>query len=375
MTARLGLALAITLSLTAPLAAQVPTVIVNDTFDTYADQAAFEAAWPRWEGGAGIPAGAPSTLLPSGTLSTEQAKSPTQSIRIQADPAAVPPVFNASENSQRNQFTLPQTTGLPAADNVIKFSFDFYDVLTGGANGNPFRQSASMQMAAGTGNAQTIAMGLHNNLIASQDGGNFYMARIVGFTPTFLPPTGATPNPAPTAGAFFKLNDVGAPARSQGWHNLAVTIDDLNFKFYVDGVLSKTIANTFTPREYDALRIGSGFSSANSIAYYDNVTVELNPAPILPTFNADFDSNGVVDGKDFLTWQRNFGAVGQISKVNGDADGDGNVNDADLTLWKTSFGGPPPAVGGAIAAVPEPASMAMAAVALVAGFAAARRRS
>ena len=56
----------------------------------------------------------------------------------------------------------------------------------------------------------------------------------------------------------------------------------------------------------------------------------------------------------------------------GDADGDGNVNDADLAIWTTQFGTTttPPAT---VSAVPEPATLALAAMG-VAGLAAWRRR-
>jgi lysophospholipase L1-like esterase len=44
---------------------------------------------------------------------------------------------------------------------------------------------------------------------------------------------------------------------------------------------------------------------------------------------ADFDSDGDIDGGDFLTWQRGLGLSGQSNKSTGDANGDGNVNGAD----------------------------------------------
>ena len=73
--------------------------------------------------------------------------------------------------------------------------------------------------------------------------------------------------------------------------------------------------------------------------------------------SADFDSDGDVDGNDFLIWQRGFGLTGQTSKVNGDANGDGSVTGADLGIWKSTFGSP----GGlsAASAVPEPATAQM----------------
>jgi hypothetical protein len=53
---------------------------------------------------------------------------------------------------------------------------------------------------------------------------------------------------------------------------------------------------------------------------------------------ADFDSDGDVDGADFLTWQRGLGTAA-ATKAQGDADGDADVDGADLGLWKSQFGG------------------------------------
>ena len=54
----------------------------------------------------------------------------------------------------------------------------------------------------------------------------------------------------------------------------------------------------------------------------------------------DFDSDGDVDGNDFLVWQRG-GAPGGVTQAN-------------LTAWQTNYGVP---VVAAVAAVPEPASL------------------
>jgi hypothetical protein len=99
------------------------------------------------------------------------------------------------------------------------------------------------------------------------------MARILGYTPT---DTGGS------SGSFFKLNEAGAPIRSTGWHNLAVVISDLDFKFYVDGILSETVAQTGTLRSYDVVRLGSGLSNAGNEAFFDNVTVEVIAVPEPP---------------------------------------------------------------------------------------------
>jgi hypothetical protein len=82
-------------------------------------------------------------------------------------------------------------------------------------------------------------------------------------------------------------------------------------------------------------------------------TLTLDPPSVE---NADFDSDGDVDGADFLTWQQNLGiSDGSATSAMGDANGDGNVTAEDLTVWTTQFG---PA-GGAVA-VPEARSASLA---------------
>lgn len=55
--------------------------------------------------------------------------------------------------------------------------------------------------------------------------------------------------------------------------------------------------------------------------------------------NADFSSNGVVDGADFLIWQRNLGATGDdATRFTGDADASTTVDAVDLQIWEENFG-------------------------------------
>jgi hypothetical protein len=86
--------------------------------------------------------------------------------------------------------------------------------------------------------------------------------------------------------------------------------------------------------------------------------------------DADFDNDGDVDGRDFLVWQRGVGTNSGATNSQGDANGDGAVNGADLALWRSRFG--TTAVQATVGAVPEPASLALAALAALA--ASVRRR-
>jgi hypothetical protein len=77
-------------------------------------------------------------------------------------------------------------------------------------------------------------------------------------------------------------------------------------------------------------------------------------AGITPTFDGDFDTDGDVDGNDFLVWQRGVGTT---------------YDAADLADWKANYG-----AGPGLSAVPEPSSLVLGALATLAVGCARRRR-
>ena len=80
---------------------------------------------------------------------------------------------------------------------------------------------------------------------------------------------------------------------------------------------------------------------------------------------ADFDNNGIVDGDDFLRWQRGLGLTNQANNSTGDADGNGTVDGLDLAIWRAQFGGAPVVVAAASATtVPEPTTIGLLALAI-----------
>jgi hypothetical protein len=219
-------------------AAIIPTlanaqILVNDNFDSYADHTAFTNVW--------TPIGT------SGTLSALQSVSAPNSV-------------NMATTAQRNGRSFTES-GLAAGLTAIRFSLDYYDSDSTAA---PYRQYANLQDGASPGGSgQLVSLGLNNNLLSAADGGNFFMARILGYN----------------SNNYFKLNDNPSLLRTTGWHNLAVIISDLDFKFYVDGQLAETVAQTgLTLRSYDVVRIGSGLSSTREV-FYDNVRVEVIQVP------------------------------------------------------------------------------------------------
>jgi alpha-amylase len=81
---------------------------------------------------------------------------------------------------------------------------------------------------------------------------------------------------------------------------------------------------------------------------------------IVGTVNGDFDLDGDVDGRDFLTWQRNVGLVSGVRYDRGDADLNGVINGDDLTIWQAAYGNPGLTASTAVSvAVPEPHSVTL----------------
>jgi hypothetical protein len=59
---------------------------------------------------------------------------------------------------------------------------------------------------------------------------------------------------------------------------------------------------------------------------------------VLRGTTADMDVDGDADGADFLLWQRNLGATGNLTRRDGDAFFNGVVDGDDLTIWRDNFG-------------------------------------
>lgn len=90
-----------------------------------------------------------------------------------------------------------------------------------------------------------------------------------------------------------------------------------------------------------------------------------------PAF-ADFNGDAIVDGADFLQWQRNRGKA-NATRADGDADNDQDVDRADLLAWRYYFGSSVSAAA-TVAGVPEPAAITLLAITVVAISAARRPR-
>ena len=95
-------------------------------------------------------------------------------------------------------------------------------------------------------------------------------------------------------------------------------------------------------------------------------TAELRPhLTVSFSLPGDFDHNDVVDAADLSVWESNVGLGSGALHTQGDADLDGDVDGGDFLIWQRQVGqtpNPPSA-----AAIPEPATVALMAVAVILG--------
>lgn len=96
--------------------------------------------------------------------------------------------------------------------------------------------------------------------------------------------------------------------------------------------------------------MGGDAASLETTTTFDNFRL-TTAAPVL---SADFDNDGDVDGADLGEWKTAFGTTDV-----GDANNDGVSDGADFLMWQQQYS--PPAV--AVAAVPEPGAIVLAALA------------
>lgn len=112
-----------------------------------------------------------------------------------------------------------------------------------------------------------------------------------------------------------------------------------------------------------------GSTSSGATHQLDEYFLGTGILTVTPALHpGDFDSDGDVDGADFVVWQTNFPGSGK-TLATGDADGDGDCDGADFVVWQTNF---PFTPGPGASPVPEPSSVILLGVCGVLAF--ARRR-
>ena len=106
--------------------------------------------------------------------------------------------------------------------------------------------------------------------------------------------------------------------------------------------------------------VGVGFyndGTSTLPSTYEDITIDQIVATTY--YDGDFDTDGDVDGDDFLIWQAGFGTTSYASPRNGDADWDGDVDGDDFLKWQSNFGTRAAPGAAAVAGVPEPSSLVL----------------
>jgi hypothetical protein len=248
----------------------------------------------------------------------------------------------------RDIFPTPNT--LDAATKVVA---DFWArPLTGGLGANP--------TGTPSGNGKTIGEREGNNFFGiadNDDGPNGQRAAAVRFgvdvgTAGALPLYGNISErhidfATNITGVWVKSGLLWEPVQ---WYNFRFLLEytTKTYDFLVNGARVNSTPFTFYHPAAEAAKrffVSKGTNQAGSIL--DDVSV----MPFVPEAG-DFDEDGVVDGQDFLVWQRDH-SVGSLED------------------WKANFG---PGAAAAIGAVPEPSSITLAVGVALLGMSARIRR-
>jgi hypothetical protein len=179
--------------------------------------------------------------------------------------------------------------------------------------------------------------------------------------------TGVTPNPNGTVSVTFNgpisqvLSGDGGTV-SPGGSGITLTdangavISTIDARPVVTGFYSNTLTLSFTgpavvggqlpAGTYQLNFVGNGIIANGRAVDVQNNGTQINSFREFeftvgaPTSNADFNSDGAVDGSDFLAWQRGIGTPA-AQRADGDANNDATVDGSDLAIWRDQFGGAP----------------------------------
>jgi len=203
------------------------TVFWDDDFESYADQAGFDAAWPNFSG-------------TQPTWSTDQSTSPTHSI---LEPAGSPGRVVSATTYADN------INGSDAAPLVLE-----YDIYINPNDLTSSRRYVELRQTAGDLNL--FAIGLSN--LATNPTSDFAFRN------------------------HFTWTDLAAP-RLAGWNHVKAVIDSTDINITINNEPTESFARNNLD-DYGTLYMGSGFSN-NTVApfdgftYIDDLSVERIPEP------------------------------------------------------------------------------------------------
>lgn len=215
------------------------SIIMQDDFESYADQTAFQTAWPV-------------QTAPGLELNNTVAHSGVQS------------AFSNGANGRRNWRSLPSAqTGSNANPLLAEFWMNVPAVNSNARQYSEIRSYAGDACNAGA-LEDLFAIGMSNAIV----GASFFQARA------------AFSGVSPSTSGWINLT----VSRTAGWHRFGIEFVSGNVvNFYVDGVLGGSITDTSGGvASLDCFLIGSGLTSNPATpqnAYYDDVKIEVTPEP------------------------------------------------------------------------------------------------
>jgi arabinan endo-1,5-alpha-L-arabinosidase len=142
----------------------------------------------------------------------------------------------------------------------------------------------------------------------------------------------------------------------------------------LDGTLKLSLINGFTlttPTSFDVLDgttltgrfVALDLPALSGFLWDASQLYVTGSLAVVPQFEADFNSNGRVDADDLAILRGGYGSTA-AGRATGDATGDGVVDGSDFLVWQRQLGGGA-AETTATTAVPEPAAAILAAFSLV----------
>ena len=150
---------------------------------------------------------------------------------------------------------------------------------------------------------------------------------------------------------------VQTPFNTQTLSNL-----DIKFTNSLDQIIDQSISTVDNVEHIYLTNLAAGdytlTVSNNSITSRD-FGLAWRTATLFDNFSADFDEDGDVDGRDFLTWQRGYGKLLGAAHGEGDADGDGDVDTDDVLLFQAQYLPVLNTPAVLAVAVPEPGTLAL----------------
>jgi hypothetical protein len=333
------------------------TDIVLDDFESYADTAAMQAKWVSTIGSTS------STFLFDATTPSQPYPLPPTPGALQGKAALFDGTIGVGAGSVNKWATA--FTAAPSATQNVVLSVDLgYDQVI-----NNKKLSVGLRYTNGATTENLIELGFWNQ---------FAFPPILQFGHrAILMPGGNNWQTYGLADTYNELNEMdhsgSTTINGNGFHRFSATISTTDITFgldlFNDGINNSTgapgldaqdvVAAAVTANGFNDLRFGipsASGSSSNPLLAVDNVSLRLVDVIAPPEDSADFDDDGDVDGRDFLTWQRGFGiSDGTALLADGDANDDGNVNGADLGIWQNQYGEPGHLTAG-VAAIPEPST-------------------